>query len=75
MKVSDEAQQLLDDHIVLTQQLSFSPFKGPFEAKIDEWEDKLKTTAFVIEEWMDVQKYEQIYHIIIFFLIFLYYAF
>ncbi|XP_056631499.1 dynein axonemal heavy chain 1-like [Diorhabda sublineata] len=56
MKVSDEIQQLLDDQIVLTQQISFSPFKGPFEETIDEWEDKLKTTALVIEEWMDVQK-------------------
>ncbi|CAH1982455.1 unnamed protein product [Acanthoscelides obtectus] len=56
MKVSDEIQQMLDDHIVLTQQLSFSPFKGPFEEKIDDWEDKLKITAEVIEEWMDVQK-------------------
>ncbi|XP_074037842.1 dynein axonemal heavy chain 1 isoform X2 [Leptinotarsa decemlineata] len=56
MKISDENQQMLDDHIVLTQQLSFSPFKGPFEDKLDAWEEKLKTTAYVIEEWMDVQK-------------------
>ncbi|CAG9772692.1 unnamed protein product [Ceutorhynchus assimilis] len=56
MKISEEQQQMLDDHIVLTQQLSFSPFKGPFEEKIDEWEIKLKVTAEVIEEWMDVQK-------------------
>lgn len=56
MKISEEQQQMLDDHIVLTQQLSFSPFKGPFEEKIDQWEDKLKVTAEVIEEWMDVQK-------------------
>lgn len=60
MKVSDEVQQMLDDHIVMTQQLSFSPFKGPFENKINEWEEKLKITAYVIEEWMDVQKYNQI---------------
>lgn len=56
MKVSDEQQQMLDDHIVLTQQLSFSPFKGPFEKQIDDWEDALKITAAVIEEWMEVQK-------------------
>lgn len=56
MKISDEIQQMLDDHIVLTQQLSFSPFKGPFEYDIDEWEEKLRITAYVIEEWMDVQK-------------------
>lgn len=57
MKITEEQQQMLDDHIVMTQQLSFSPFKGPFEDKIDQWEDKLRTTADVIEEWMDVQKY------------------
>ncbi|KAG5868936.1 Dynein heavy chain 1, partial [Gonioctena quinquepunctata] len=56
MKIPDEIQQMLDDHIVLTQQLSFSPFKGPFEEKIDAWEEKLKITDYVIEEWMDVQK-------------------
>ncbi|KAK9870899.1 hypothetical protein WA026_009856 [Henosepilachna vigintioctopunctata] len=56
MKVSDDQQQMLDDHIVLTQQLSFSPFKGPFEKQIDSWEESLKITAEVIEEWMDVQK-------------------
>ncbi|CAG9819626.1 unnamed protein product [Phaedon cochleariae] len=56
MKISEEIQQMLDDHIVLTQQLSFSPFKGPFEEKIDAWEEKLRITADVIEEWMDVQK-------------------
>lgn len=57
MKVSDEIMQMLDDHIVLTQQISFSPFKGPFENQIDDWQDKLRLTSEVIEEWIDVQKY------------------
>lgn len=56
MKVSDEIMQMLDDHIVLTQQISFSPFKGPFEKDIDEWLDKLRLTYEVIEEWIEVQK-------------------
>ncbi|CAH0560322.1 unnamed protein product [Brassicogethes aeneus] len=56
LKIADEIQQLMDDHIVLTQQLSFSPFKGPFETEIEEWEETLKTTSAVAEEWMDVQK-------------------
>lgn len=56
LKISDEIQQQMDDHIVLTQQLSFSPFKGPFEVSIDEWEEKLRAMADVSEEWMDVQK-------------------
>ncbi|RZC18431.1 DHC N2 and/or AAA 6 domain containing protein, partial [Asbolus verrucosus] len=56
MKIPEETQQMLDDHLVLTQQISFSPFKGPFSDRIDEWEDNLKVTSEVIEEWMDVQK-------------------
>ncbi|XP_044254832.1 dynein axonemal heavy chain 1-like isoform X2 [Tribolium madens] len=56
MKIPEETQQMLDDHLVLTQQVSFSPFKGPFEQMIDQWEENLKITSDVIEEWMDVQK-------------------
>ncbi|XP_017768545.1 PREDICTED: dynein heavy chain 1, axonemal-like [Nicrophorus vespilloides] len=56
MKVSDDIQQMLDDHIVLTQQLSFSPFKAALTERIDLWENMLKITYDVIEEWMDVQK-------------------
>lgn len=56
MKVSDDIMQMLDDHIVLTQQISFSPFKGPFEKEIDDWQDKLRLTSEVIEEWIDVQR-------------------
>lgn len=57
MKVSDEIMQMLDDHIVLTQQISFSPFKGPFEKDIDDWQEKLRLTSEVIEEWIEVQKW------------------
>lgn len=34
----DVIQQLLDDHIVMTQSMSFSPFKGPFAQRIEDWE-------------------------------------
>lgn len=56
MKIPEETQQMLDDHLVLTQQISFSPFKASFEERIDEWEELLRITSDVIEEWMDVQK-------------------
>lgn len=56
MKVSDEIQQMLDDHLILTQQITFSPYKAAFEKRIDEWEDSLRVMQLVIEEWMDVQK-------------------
>lgn len=44
LKSPDEASQLLDDHIVMTQSMSFSPFKKPFEERINTWENKLKLT-------------------------------
>ncbi|KAG8329137.1 Dynein heavy chain 1, axonemal [Homalodisca vitripennis] len=56
MKVTDEMVQMLDDHIVATQQLSFSPFKGAFENRLAEWESKLRLTQQVLEEWAECQK-------------------
>ncbi|XP_049589438.1 dynein axonemal heavy chain 1 [Syngnathus scovelli] len=52
MKSPDEALQLLDDHIVMTQSMSFSPYKKAFEADINKWESKLRTTQDVLEEWL-----------------------
>lgn len=56
IKVSDEINQQLDDHIVLTQAMGFSPFKAPFEARIAQWEHKLHVTQDVIDEWMICQR-------------------
>jgi dynein heavy chain len=42
IKISEEVNTLLDDHIVLTQQFSFSPYKAPFEERIVDWERKLR---------------------------------
>ena len=47
---------LLDDHIVLTQQFSFSPYKEPFEARIVDWERKLRLVQEVTSEWLGVQR-------------------
>lgn len=47
IKSPDEASQLLDDHIVMTQSMSFSPFKKIFEARINTWEGKLRMTQVV----------------------------
>lgn len=44
IKSPDEASQLLDDHIVMTQSMSFSPFKKIFEQRINTWEGKLRMT-------------------------------
>ncbi|XP_067287631.1 dynein axonemal heavy chain 1 isoform X1 [Pseudorasbora parva] len=52
----DEASQLLDDHIVMTQSMAFSPYKKPFEERINKWESKLKMTQDVLEEWLICQR-------------------
>lgn len=44
LRASEDISQLLDDHIVMTQSMSFSPYKKPFEERISTWESKLKTT-------------------------------
>ncbi|XP_054992649.1 dynein axonemal heavy chain 1 [Sorex araneus] len=56
LKSPDEASQLLDDHIVMTQSMSFSPYKKPFEMRISSWENKLKLTQEVLEEWLNCQR-------------------
>ena len=56
MKASDEVTRLLDDHIVMTQSMSFSPFKKPFAELIGQWESKLRTVQEVLEAWMACQR-------------------
>ncbi|XP_056381079.1 dynein axonemal heavy chain 1 isoform X2 [Hyla sarda] len=56
LKSPEEASQLLDDHIVMTQSMSFSPYKKPFEDRINTWESKLRLTQDVLEEWLTCQR-------------------
>lgn len=56
MKIADETAQMMDDHLLLTQQLTFSPFKAAFEARISDWDDKLRLAQAVCEEWIECQK-------------------
>ncbi|MCJ8744212.1 hypothetical protein PDJAM_G00116030 [Pangasius djambal] len=56
LKSPDEASQLLDDHIVMTQSMSFSPYKKAFEDRINTWESKLRMTQDVLEEWLTCQR-------------------
>ncbi|XP_066527086.1 dynein axonemal heavy chain 1 [Hoplias malabaricus] len=56
LKSPDEASQLLDDHIVMTQSMSFSPYKKPFEERISTWESTLRMTQDVLEEWLTCQR-------------------
>uniref|UniRef100_A0A8C0VUI2 Dynein axonemal heavy chain 1 n=1 Tax=Cyanistes caeruleus TaxID=156563 RepID=A0A8C0VUI2_CYACU len=57
LKSTDDISQLLDDHIVLVQSMSFSPFKKPFEERMNLWETKLKMTQVLIfKEWLNCQR-------------------
>ena len=56
VKISDECTQLLDDHIVMAQSMSFSPYKKPFEQRIQLWEQKLRMTQDVLDEWVTCQR-------------------
>jgi len=50
-----DIQNVLDEHIVNTQAMQFSPFKKPFEDQIIDWNNKLKLMSDVLEEWMKCQ--------------------
>lgn len=56
MKASDEILRMLDDHIVMTQSMTFSPFKKPFAERISLWESKLRTVQEVVDVWMQCQR-------------------
>jgi dynein heavy chain len=43
---------MLDEHIVLTQTMQFSPFKKPFEADIEAWNASLLYVSECIDEWI-----------------------
>eukprot|EP00741_Cyanophora_paradoxa_P002452 tig00000076_g2377.t1 len=56
LRGSDEIFQMLDDHIVMTQSMNFSPFKKAFEERISTWEQKLTLASNILEEWLGVQR-------------------
>jgi dynein heavy chain len=51
----DDAMAMLDEHIVLTQTMQFSPFKKPFELEIEEWNASLLYVSECIDEWIKCQ--------------------
>lgn len=51
LKGFDEIQVVLDEHIINTSAMVFSPFKKFFEERIFEWDKTLKKIQDILEEW------------------------
>ena len=56
IKGTDDINTLLDDHIVATQAMSFSPYKAVFQERIDAWEASLRLVQEVTTCMMVVQR-------------------
>jgi dynein heavy chain len=56
LKGEGEAMAALDEHIVTTQAMMFSMFKGPFEEEIDEWNSRLLRVSETLDEWLKCQR-------------------
>ncbi|KAH3881436.1 hypothetical protein DPMN_005362, partial [Dreissena polymorpha] len=51
----DDVQVLLDDHIVKTMTMKGSPFIGPFEEEINQWDSLLHRMKATLDSWLKVQ--------------------
>lgn len=56
IKNFEDCINLNDEHIGVTTNLFFSPFKGPFEAEIDQWKEGLETMGEVLERWVKLMQ-------------------
>lgn len=55
--ISDKELEMLDRHILVTQQLTSGSFTGIFEEPLAKWEENIKLTKVVIGEWIEFQRY------------------
>jgi dynein heavy chain, axonemal len=54
--VDEATTQLLEEHVIMTQSMAFSPYKAPFEDRIVRWEAQLSMASEVVESWLTVQR-------------------
>ena len=55
----DDVQVLLEDHIVKTTTMKGSPFIGPFEEEVNQWDITLVSCCF-LQHFYDVSMYHLI---------------
>ena len=51
----DDAQALLDEHIIKTQAMRSSPFAKPFVDRTGPWEARLQRLQEIVDEWLKCQ--------------------
>jgi dynein heavy chain len=56
LKGADDVMALLDEQIVMSQAMQFSPFNKPFKEDIDEWAAKLLYVSECLDAWLKVQR-------------------
>ena len=56
LKGTEDALALLDEHLVTTQAMQFSAFKGPFEKDIAEWDARLSMVSETLDAWLKCQR-------------------
>lgn len=56
LKGADEVIALVDEQIVITQAMQFSPFNKPFKEDIDAWAEKLLYVSECLDGWLKVQR-------------------
>ncbi|KAL8620382.1 hypothetical protein ACOMHN_013007 [Nucella lapillus] len=51
----EDIQVLLEDHIVKTMTMKGSPFIGPFETEVTQWDQTLHRMKAILDSWLKVQ--------------------
>jgi dynein heavy chain len=55
-KLAEEVMRLLDDHIVMTQSMNFSPFKKFFQDRITIWDNRLRLVQELLDALLACQR-------------------
>jgi dynein heavy chain len=55
-RIADEIIRQLDDHITMTQSMSFSPFKKVFQDRITNWNNQLRMAQDILDVLGEVQR-------------------